>query len=221
MNTYYKSMDNLNSAGLISYKKGKHNVSKAEITILKITNSIGSSVNNSIDNSIVFSPVNSVVNSVVNNNNTTIQLNDNTIKQIKSTDFDFIINSEQFKDYLKSKDLQIKNLPHPDKINLFELKEKKKSEFKNKTWAIIQNLNGSSEFWTKDDFKEAVKFCDYWSESKEKGKLLKWEMQKTFDLSLRMKTWKNNSTKFNPKEKEKSDIEKIKERLHKKYYGDE
>jgi len=146
----------------------------------------------------------------------------NNPKEPKKADSDR--DSDKDKDNDKDNDKENREsgtLTPTKKINLIELKEKKKSEFKNKTWAIIQNLNGSSEFWTKDDFKEAVKFCDYWSESKEKGKLLKWEMEKTFDLSLRIKTWKNNSTKFNPKEKEKSDIEKIKERLHKKYYGDE
>ncbi len=77
-NTYYKSLDKLDKLGLISYEKGKHNVSKAKITILKIKNSLKSSVNNSVDNSIKFS----VEDSIVNNNKTIIQSDDNTIKQL-------------------------------------------------------------------------------------------------------------------------------------------
>ena len=78
VNTYYKSLDNLSKLGIIAYEKGKHNVSKANITILKITNSTKSSINNSIDNSIKFS----VDSSVVNNNKTIIQSDNNTIKQL-------------------------------------------------------------------------------------------------------------------------------------------
>ena len=35
-------------------------------------------------------------------------------------------------------------------------------------------------------------FADYWTESNEKGKNMKFEMQKTFDIVRRLKTWSNN-----------------------------
>ena len=39
-------------------------------------------------------------------------------------------------------------------------------------------------------------FSDYWTESKPKGRKLKYEMQKTFDIERRLKTWNKNNDKF-------------------------
>ena len=39
---------------------------------------------------------------------------------------------------------------------------------------------------------EANNFIDYWAEKNKKGKM-RWELQKTWDLSLRMKRWKRTS----------------------------
>jgi len=36
-------------------------------------------------------------------------------------------------------------------------------------------------------------FCDYWTESKPKGKKLRFEMQQTFDISRRLKKWESNN----------------------------
>lgn len=36
------------------------------------------------------------------------------------------------------------------------------------------------------------KFCDYWTESKPKGRKLRYEMQKVFDIKRRLVTWKSN-----------------------------
>jgi hypothetical protein len=36
-------------------------------------------------------------------------------------------------------------------------------------------------------------FADYWTESNEKGKKLKFEMQKTFDIGRRLKKWSSNN----------------------------
>jgi hypothetical protein len=38
-----------------------------------------------------------------------------------------------------------------------------------------------------------MKFVNYWTESNEGGSLLKFEMQKTFDINRRMTRWKNNN----------------------------
>jgi len=103
INTYYKSLKRLNDIGLITYIKGKHNVSNQSITILKIKNS----TNTSIDNSIMTSVKNSTNTSVVNNNKTDI--NSITVKQLKKKDFDFLVNSKEFKSYLKTEGLKINN----------------------------------------------------------------------------------------------------------------
>ena len=47
-------------------------------------------------------------------------------------------------------------------------------------------------------------FYDYWSESNEGGRKMKWEMQKTFNIPLRLATWKRNESKFNTNGKPKA-----------------
>lgn len=41
------------------------------------------------------------------------------------------------------------------------------------------------------------KFYVYWSESNPNGKKMKWEMQKTWDLKGRLRTWADNQIRFN------------------------
>jgi len=43
---------------------------------------------------------------------------------------------------------------------------------------------------------EYERFFDYWTESNEKGKL-KWEFEKTFEISKRIKTWLSRSKNYN------------------------
>jgi hypothetical protein len=45
------------------------------------------------------------------------------------------------------------------------------------------------------DNVEVVKFYDYWTEKNNKGKE-RWECEKFFDISRRVKTWINNNSKF-------------------------
>jgi len=102
-NTYYKSLRNLHDAGLILWNKGKHNVSNQKITMLNFKVSVDTSTNNSIDNSIKFS-----TNASIGNNNKTIkQLNDDTIKQLNKKDFNFLLKSEEFSSFLKSKKITL------------------------------------------------------------------------------------------------------------------
>ena len=56
---------------------------------------------------------------------------------------------------------------------------------------------------SKNDFDNIMlmNFVDYWTESNESGKLMKFEMQKTFDINRRMSRWKNND--FNKANKKK------------------
>jgi hypothetical protein len=65
--------------------------------------------------------------------------------------------------------------------------EQRSLDFRNK---VAEHLNEYP--------KEMLRaFYDYWSESNEGGRKMKWEMQKTFNLPLRLATWKRNESKFN------------------------
>ena len=57
---------------------------------------------------------------------------------------------------------------------------------------------------SKNDFDNVMlmNFVDYWTESNESGKLMKFEMQKTFDINRRMSRWKNNDFNQVAKKKE-------------------
>lgn len=107
-NTYYKSLDNLQELNLIKYKKGKRSISKAQITVLNFKDSVNNRVENSIKYSVKNSVEDSVEDSVKNINKTVIQLNSYTIKQLKEEDFDFLLNSQEFKNYLKENKIEIK-----------------------------------------------------------------------------------------------------------------
>ena len=47
---------------------------------------------------------------------------------------------------------------------------------------------------SKDVLKE---FCDYWTEQNLKGTKMRFEMQKTFDINLRLKRWERNNSNWN------------------------
>ena len=49
------------------------------------------------------------------------------------------------------------------------------------------------------DTKLKIEFCDYWTEQNQKGTKMRFEMQKTFDINLRLKRWINNNQKWNKK----------------------
>jgi hypothetical protein len=40
-------------------------------------------------------------------------------------------------------------------------------------------------------------FCDYWTEKSKSGKNQKWELEKTFELPLRIATWNKNLDRWN------------------------
>jgi len=68
----------------------------------------------------------------------------------------------------------------------------RKLEFKNK---VINAINSSDEitrfYFTKDSYKNAKDFFEYWSESSENAKKFRAEMEKTFDIGRRLSTWLN------------------------------
>lgn len=42
-----------------------------------------------------------------------------------------------------------------------------------------------------------IEFCHYWMEHNENGKKMKFEKQDTFNIGMRLQTWKRNNDKFN------------------------
>jgi hypothetical protein len=72
-----------------------------------------------------------------------------------------------------------------DKVTVIE-KESKEADFK-KSLLTFQD---------KYDVKLLEAFYLYWSESNPNGKKMKFEMQKTFDISRRLITWKKNEKNF-------------------------
>jgi hypothetical protein len=55
--------------------------------------------------------------------------------------------------------------------------------------------------------EEVKKFCDYWTESKPKGRKMKFEMEKTFDLKRRLAKWLDNAEKWNKDQGDKDSFE--------------
>jgi len=56
---------------------------------------------------------------------------------------------------------------------------------------------------------ELGKFIEYWTESGEKQKELRFEMEKVFDINRRLKTWFQNKEKWNSQKIKKDDYETI------------
>ena len=79
------------------------------------------------------------------------------------------------------------NISKGDKISLTEIKAKKEAEFRAKV----------SEFkeYPADMLKS---FCDYWTESGEKDKKLRYEKQDVFDIARRLVTWQGRNKTFTP-----------------------
>lgn len=77
----------------------------------------------------------------------------------------------------------ISNTPKVNKSKVNEIKESKES-FSEKLLAFAHLLEN-----------EYDNFYSYWTEKNNKGKE-RWETEKFFDISRRIKTWMNNSTKF-------------------------
>jgi len=67
--------------------------------------------------------------------------------------------------------------------SLADISDKEMNEFMNKVAAYIPTYG-----------KEMLRdFFDYWTEMNEGGKKMRFEMQKVFDISRRLKTWSNNN----------------------------
>tara|TARA_R100000781_G_scaffold94684_1_gene59000 strand:+ start:6015 stop:6968 length:954 start_codon:yes stop_codon:yes gene_type:complete len=112
-------------------------------------------------------------------------------------------------DTLKSKNITPKDKDKNKDKDKVKEKDKKirEQEFKNKTLFIGLEVNDISE-------KQVDNFIDYWTESNENGKKMRFEMQKTFDIKRRLVKWKDNdkewSIKKNPIKKIESEFAKVK-----------
>jgi len=74
------------------------------------------------------------------------------------------------------------------KVNEIKVKESKVS-FQDMIFPYLLDLKN-------EEFNEYDNFYSYWTEKNSKGKE-RWECEKFFDISRRIKTWMNNKSKFN------------------------
>ncbi len=58
-----------------------------------------------------------------------------------------------------------------------------------------------------------TEFCDYWAEHNHNGKKMRFEMEKVFDISRRLKTWSNNNYKSKQNGTTKSKLEQTEDAL--------
>ncbi len=54
-----------------------------------------------------------------------------------------------------------------------------------------------SQFINDHDKKELQDFADYWTEPNRSSTKMKWELEKTWELSRRIKRWFNNKKQWN------------------------
>lgn len=80
-----------------------------------------------------------------------------------------------------------------------ETETETETEVENKTETINQRReNFLKKVHEQTEFPEQMrqKFFEYWSESNENGRKMRFEMQKVFDIKRRLNTWKTNEFKF-------------------------
>jgi DNA-binding transcriptional regulator YhcF (GntR family) len=83
----------------------------------------------------------------------------------------------------------------------YQLEEpKKKRNLQNVTDKFVLEVSAFKEKYS-TEMLEA--FVDYWTEPNKSKTKLRYELQKTFDVGRRLKTWSKNDSKFNNK---KSDV---------------
>lgn len=87
----------------------------------------------------------------------------------------------------------------PDTINKnvknVNNKKENKEARKNKFYSLL------TPFLKKYDKKMIRAFYDYWTESNQAGKKMRFEMEKVFDSAKRLATWERNEAKFGKKHK--------------------
>ena len=84
----------------------------------------------------------------------------------------------------KVKECEVKFIIKLPKKNI----EQRKSEFILKIRTLYQD---------KGNFNIIDEFCDYWTEHGEKDRKMRFEKERSFDISKRLVRWQRNSKKFN------------------------
>ena len=107
--------------------------------------------------------------------------------------------------------------PKESVFNTLKAKEKAKVQVKGKkkrgeewTLKVVKVAKG-----LKLDGKITIAFVNYWTESNENGRKMKYEMQKTFDIKRRLIKWRDNNTewtnnKINTRKSLESNFTKVK-----------
>lgn len=95
--------------------------------------------------------------------------------------------------------------PHNDPNAIREEKKRKEEKKEEKIIGAVSTATPeqrASEFMTKvsahiPEYEKKMlrEFYDYWTEMNEGGRKMRFEMQKVFDISRRLKTWETNETK--------------------------
>ena len=98
-------------------------------------------------------------------------------------------------DTLKNKNITPKD-KDKDKV---KDKEKREQEFKNQSLKIGKDLDAGEN--------QVDSFIDYWTESNENGRKMRFEMQKTFDIKRRLSKWLKNDKEWKVKKKTYQPIE--------------
>ena len=117
------------------------------------------------------------------------------------------------------------NLIHPDTNKIKDWKRKKNNtkettsqtiESRKNTFAF--NCRVSSSNVKKITDKQIDNFIDYWTEKNTSGRLMRFEMQKTFEIKRRLTKWRDNNNEWSVNKKKKytpieSRFVKVKSRL--------
>lgn len=74
-----------------------------------------------------------------------------------------------------------------------KVKEKVKEDINSRKLKFAHTLTDFNSIYSREMLKD---FYDYWTETNENGKKFRREMQKTWNLKLRLKKWNDNNNKF-------------------------
>ena len=87
----------------------------------------------------------------------------------------------------------------------YKVKEKLKKKDKEKRG--LEFITKCEKLYKKHDMSKASlkQFTDFWTESNEGGRLMRFEMQQTFDITKRLAKWKQNDIEWKGKRKNNND----------------
>ena len=81
----------------------------------------------------------------------------------------------------------------------YKVKDEVKDKKKDKQERELDFIAKCEKLYKKHDMSKALlkQFTDFWTESNEGGRLMKFEMQQTFDIGRRLAKWKSNDIEWN------------------------